>query len=62
MGGDTVRWLPCREQQGPTIDDALEDLQEMIPDSPAASSQQAGMSKPRGLQALQPVRAWQLTV
>ncbi len=52
----------CREQQGPTIDDALEGLQELSPDSPPASSQEASLGKSRGLQANQRVKTWQLAV
>ncbi|DBA94720.1 hypothetical protein WJX77_006122 [Trebouxia sp. C0004] len=52
----------AREQQGPTIDDALEDFQELSPDSAAASSQEAAMSRSRGLQAIHPTKPHRLTV
>lgn len=52
----------AREQQGPTIDDALEDFQEMGSDSAAASSQEAAMSRSRGLQAIHPTKPQRLTV
>lgn len=52
--------LSCREQQGPTIDDALDSLKELGPEDPTGS-QEAGMSA-RGLIAKGTVKARSVTV
>lgn len=53
--------LPCREQQEPTIDDALEGLEDLDPED-AAIPQQASMGRSGGLQAVQPTPAKPLLV
>ena len=55
----TIRTI-CREQQGPTIDDALEGLRGSDPDDPTGS-QEAGYGRARGLQANQAGIAGQVT-
>lgn len=53
--------LRRREQQEPTIDDALEGLGDLDPED-AVTPQEAGMRKSGGLQAIQPTPAKPLMV
>lgn len=52
----------CREQQGPTIDDALEELQELASEDPEAFSQEAGLGRAPGMQAIIFTEPQRLTV
>lgn len=52
----------AREQQGPTIDDALEELQELASEDPEAFSQEAGLGRAPGMHAIIFTEPQRLTV